>query len=146
MPCFKFSCKKDDGASGEGRLLLSSEEVPGGMLDDPKRKCVFDGTQLEQKFTSKTNFEKRFVWVNVNNRSIHMSEHVTKERRHKEANLADITDVVKGPPNKAAVKGGGDNPDLGMTIIFRKGGGIDLHFSNKETRDIWYDTMKSLVE
>ena len=140
------SCKKDDSSSSEGDLLLSSEEVPSAIFDDPKRKCVFDGTQLEQKFTSKKSFEKKFVWVNLSTRSIHMSEHVTKERRHKEASITDITGVEIGLPKVAAEKGGGDNPDLGMTIVFKKGGGIDLHFSNKETRDIWYDTMKALID
>lgn len=139
------SCKKDDG-SGEGRLLLSSEESADRIYDDPKRKCVFEGTQLEQKFTSKKLFDKRFVWINLSTRSIHMSEHVTKERRHKEASIADIIDVTLGLPKIPAQTGGGDNPDLGMTIVFKKGGGIDLHFSNKETRDVWYDTVKSLVE
>jgi hypothetical protein len=74
-----------------------------------------------------------------------MSEHFTKERRHKEASLADVTDVVMGSPTKAAVKGGGENPDLGMTIVFKRGGGIDLHFGTKEMRDIWHETVAALI-
>jgi hypothetical protein len=139
------SCKKDDAASDEKDLLLSSVDTSTAIFDEPKRKCVFDGTELEQKFTRSANFEKRFVWINVNNRSIHMSEHFTKERRHKEASLADVTDVVMGSPTKAAVKGGGENPDLGMTIVFKRGGGIDLHFSTKEMRDIWHETVAALI-
>ena len=63
-----------------------------------------------------------------------------------EASITDIIDVTLGLPKIPAQTGGGDNPDLGMTIAFKKGGGIDLHFSNKETRDVWYDTVKYLVE
>ncbi len=137
------SCKKDD-AESESSLLLSND-VASGFYDDPKRRPVFDGTELEQKFTAKTAYERKFVWINLNNKSIHMSEHFTKERRHKEASIADITNVVKGPPNKLPTKGGGDNPDLGMTIVFRRGGGIDLHFKTKEIRDVWADTVRAIV-
>ena len=142
--CFPLhSCKKDD-AEGESSLLLSND-VASSYYDDPMRRPVFDGTELEQKFTAKTAFERKFVWINLNNKSIHLSEHFTKERRHKEASIADITEVIKGPPKKPPTKGGGDNPDLGMTIVFRRGGGIDLHFKTKEIRDIWADTVRAII-
>ena len=42
----------------------------------------------------------KHVWVQLNSRSIHMSDHASKERRHKEASLSDVTEVVKQPPKK----------------------------------------------
>jgi hypothetical protein len=68
-----------------------------------------------QKFTNKSSYDKRyyvlpteiirlyipdaailehrFVWINLKTRTIHMSQHMTKERRHKEASLNDVTSV-----------------------------------------------------
>ena len=51
------------------------------------RSSVFEGASVYQKFTSKQNYEPRFVWVNLETRTIHMSVQISKERRHKEASL-----------------------------------------------------------
>ena len=75
-----------------------------------------------------------------------MSQHVTKERRHKEASLADVTSVVAGPPAKS--KGHVGNEVLGdlcLTVNFKRGGGIDLQFRSKEERDSWYNTLLNIV-
>lgn len=42
----------------------------------------------------------RFVWINHETKTIHMSQYMTKERRHKEASLCDVTSIVAGPPVK----------------------------------------------
>jgi enolase len=86
------------------------------------------------------------VWLNSSTRTIHMSQHMTKERRHKEASLADVTSVVSGPPAKS--KGNTGNEILGdlcLTVNFKRGGGIDLQFKSREERDSWYNTLLKIV-
>jgi enolase len=71
---------------------------------------------------------------------------MTKERRHKEASLADVTSVVSGPPAKS--KGNTGNEILGdlcLTVNFKRGGGIDLQFKSREERDSWYNTLLKIV-
>lgn len=58
---------------------------------------------MEQKFTNKSSYDTRFIWVSLDARTIHMSQYMTKDRRHKEASLADVTSVVAGPPTKVSL-------------------------------------------
>ena len=74
-----------------------------------------------------------------------MSQHMTKERRHKEASLSDVTSVVAGPPAKRKMEGIVNESDLCLTVNFKRGGGIDLEFKSKEERDCWYNTMLHIV-
>jgi hypothetical protein len=88
----------------------------------------------------------RFVWLNSTSRTIHMSIHMTKERRHKEASLADVTSVVAGPPVKKKTQSTTDTTgELCLTVNFKRGGGIDLQFKSREDRDMWYRTLLSIV-
>jgi hypothetical protein len=77
-----------------------------------------------------------------------MSQHMSKERRHKEASLADVTSVVAGPPAKRKPLADGESEsvyvDNCLTINFRKGGGIDLQFSSKQERDEWLDALTTI--
>ena len=65
-----------------------------------------------------------------------MSDHGSKDRRHKEASLSDVTDVVKGMPKKFK-EGLVPAPEHCLTVVFKRGGGIDLKFDTENTRDIW---------
>jgi hypothetical protein len=69
---------------------------------------------------------------------------MSKERRHKEASLMDVTSIVAGPPIKK--KPGSENMhDTCLTVNFKRGGGIDLQFANREIRDIWYESLLHIV-
>jgi len=75
-----------------------------------------------------------------------MSQHMTKERRHKEASLSDVTSVVAGPPAKKKAEGAAASvSDLCLTVNFKRGGGIDLQFKSKSDRDCWYNTLLRIV-
>jgi len=51
----------------------------------------FMGIFIDLKFTSKSSYEPKFVWLNTYSNTIHMSQQASKERRHKEASLADVS-------------------------------------------------------
>lgn len=91
----------------------------------------------------------RFVWLNAVTGTIHMSQHMSKDRRHREANLADVTDVVAGPPMKRKqIEGEDESIYLKncLTINFKKGGGIDLQFKSEEERDEWLDALTKILQ
>jgi len=111
---------------------------------------VFKGSVVQQKFFNKSTYDPKYVWINLTARSLCLSEHTTKERRHKEANLSDITGVIAGPPEKyrASANNQGEpsiNGDLCLSIKFVRGGGIDLQFATVEDRDMWYQTIIRLI-
>ena len=88
----------------------------------------------------------RFVWVNALDDTIHMSQHMSKDRRHKEANLDDVTSVISGLAPKLIPDG--DKQQLPheklLTINFKKGGGIDLIFNTERERDEWHDAIQRI--
>ena len=109
---------------------------------------VFNPSLLEQKFSNKSSYEIKYAWINTNARTLNLSEHSSKERRHKEAGLTDVVSVIAGPPDKYKPRGGDPanvNPNHCLTIKFVRGGGIDFKFKGKEERDIWYDVISGLV-
>ena len=78
-----------------------------------------------------------------------MSQHMSKDRRHREASLADVTAVVAGPPAKRSIVEGEDESiyvNKCLTISFKRGGGIDLQFKNKEERDEWLDALTKILK
>ena len=106
---------------------------------------VFEGASVYQKFTSKQTYEPRFVWVNLETRTIHMSlYHNSKERRHKEASLADVTTVEKGGPKR--VKNMEGNISSCLTVNFQRGGGIDLRFNTDAECDLWCKVLNEIVD
>jgi hypothetical protein len=112
-------------------------------LDREKLKPVLDGIFVQQKFTSKTSYSRMYVWINLETFTIHMSEHGSKERKHKEASLSDVTKVEPGLPAKGDSKESDKHTSL--TITFKRGGGIDLKFDNQEIRDMWSETLKLIT-
>lgn len=112
---------------------------------------VFKGMVVQQKFFNKSSYDPKFVWINLSTRSLCLSEHSIKERRHKEANIADITGVIAGPPEKykASVNANGEtvplSPELCLSVKFVRGGGIDLQFQTTQERDSWYQVITRLI-
>eukprot|EP01036_Dinobryon_divergens_P028017 gene28017-36898_t len=109
---------------------------------------VFIPSLLEQKFSNKSSYEIKYAWINISARTLNLSDHPSKERRHKEAGLTDVISVIAGPPDKYKPRGGDAanvNPNQCLTIKFVRGGGIDFKFKTKDERDIWYEVISGLV-
>ena len=104
---------------------------------------VFEVASLKQKCTIKQNYEPQFVWVNLETRTIHMSDQTSKEQRHKEASLADATSVEEGGPRRVRNMEG--NISSCLTINFQKGGGIDLRFTTDAECDLWVKVLNEIV-
>lgn len=113
-------------------------------LDDVN-SMVFKGTSALQKFSNKTTYEKRFLWVNLYNSTLNLSEYMTKEKRHKEVNVKDIVSVAQALPTKMDKKLP-EKPtvDLCLTVNFTRGGGIDIKFDSSDQRDLWFETLTKL--
>lgn len=106
---------------------------------------ILQGAHVHQKFTSKSVYEPRFIWVNLESRTIHMSLHPTKDRRHKEASLADVISVFRGAPKRdKKVEKNCENRSL--TVNFQRGGGIDLKFISDEECELWCTVLNRIVE
>ena len=104
------------------------------------------GSNVEQKFVQKSKYEPKFVWINKKKKTIHLSDHQTKDRRHKEASLSEVTSIVAGPPAKFSKNKADElNGKLCLTINFLKGGGIDLKFTEESERDHWYEVLNGIV-
>lgn len=113
---------------------------------------VFQGTDVELKYVTKGIYEPKFVWVNLQTRTINMSKYKAKERSHKEASLMDVSSIVAGVPVKYrpltganGTEAGEVNGQLCLTLNFHKGGGIDLKFASVEDRNLWFDTLNKIV-
>ncbi len=133
--------------AGEGAEFHSvqKDEIHFGVEKYNQDESPFAGIELELKFTSKSSYEKKFVWLNSYSHTIHMSLTPVKEKRHKEASLADVTDVIAGPPNKCK-EPTPSHETLCLTINFKRGGGIDLKFESETDREMWYKTLNALVK
>lgn len=104
---------------------------------------VFTGSEMLQKFTNKSVYDRRFVWLNLKSRTIHMSQHMTKERRHKEASLNDVTSVIFGPPLKSKIP---INDKQCLTVHFKKGGGIDLLLASEAECLLWFSVLNRICQ
>jgi hypothetical protein len=135
-------------------------EYDGSKFDDSDRdvlltngkfnfnSSVFKGLTLDQKFTNTSSFDRRYVWVNYETKTLHMSQHESKEGRHKEASLGDIKNLELKPPSKFRKKSENEpdlKDDVYLTISFIRGGSIDLRFKNSTERNVWYNTLSKLV-
>lgn len=129
---------------------VSATSVSGKPYDESL--SVFKGTLVEQKFSNKSNYDTKFAWINWEHRSLNLSEHMTKERRHKEASLVDVISVIPGAPEKfkgATTPNGGSapfpDPHLCLTVKFVRGGGIDLKFKTETDRNLWQEEITKLI-
>lgn len=104
---------------------------------------VFEGLMVQQKFSNRSLYETKFVWIKLKTRTIHLSEHATKARRHKEASLDDVISIKSGPPKKPLNRAIGEE-NLCLTVQFKNGGGIDIKFSTSEQRDRWAEYLSKI--
>jgi hypothetical protein len=117
--------------------------VPSQEQDDPT-SGVFEGLELLQKFTNKSSYDTRFIWINMQTNTMHMSQYMTKDRRHKEASLSEVTSVEEARPAKVKSVAPID-PSLCLTINFKRGGGIDLLFKTTADRNEWVAVLKRII-
>ena len=129
---------------------LSTVNIIGGKhsssINYNMEASIFVGLEIEQKFTNKNAYEDKFVWVDAKASTIHLSQYLKKDKRHKEASLTDIANVQPGLPikyDKSDSKLQLD-PSCCLTINFKKGG-IDLKFKDKATRDLWSQIISQLI-
>lgn len=141
LSCCKSSKKKGRVPGEDGE---SFHDDPGAnfkilLKEFDMKSSIFEGAHIPRKFSRNTKYENRFMWVNLESRTIHMSQHSTKDRRHKEASLSDVTSIVRGTPNledAVIVK-----PSLCLTINFQRDSGIDLRFSSEEECELWFNVL-----
>lgn len=107
---------------------------------------VFQGCTLDQKFSQSLLYEKQFVWIDIVTRTIHMSKFPNKERRHREANLSEVSSLNAGLPMKLSDEHMKNSPaDRCLTINFKRSNGVDFLFSSTHERNIWYDTLRKII-
>ena len=143
--CFDGELTNDGDFIDLSSVQPSTEESLLKAIDVNSQ--VFQGASILQKFTHNDNLEQRFIWVDFTNHTIHLSTFENKERRHKEANLADVISLKAGLPTKIAKQSDtGEMEDKCMTLNFKRGGNIDLMLDSKESRNLWYHTLRKIVE
>jgi hypothetical protein len=101
---------------------------------------VVDGCAARTKFTTKYIYDDRFIWIDITDRTIHVSHYMSKSREHKEASLLDVIKINKILPNRCSNKKN-INIDCCITIEFERGGSIDLLFENSTLRDSWFEVL-----
>ena len=79
-----------DVSEGSEFASVQKDESHVGPEIYDQSLSVFKGIMLDLKFTSKSSYEQKFVWLNSYSNTIHMSQTTSKEKRHKEASLADV--------------------------------------------------------
>jgi hypothetical protein len=80
-----------DASEGSEFASVQKDESHVGPEIYDQTLSVFKGIMLDLKFTSKSSYEQKFVWLNSYSNTIHMSQTTSKEKRHKEASLADVS-------------------------------------------------------
>lgn len=161
MGAISSCCKEEEEIKTQGAEAAEGSEFSAVAIDEKhinkgkfdQNLAPFAGDVVLLKFTSKSSYSEKFVWLNDSSKMIHMSEQhkntenfeEIKMKRHKEANLSDVTSVIAGPPAKPGKnedEAGNENKCL--TVTFKLGGGIDLKFKTEKDRDLWYDMLNKV--
>lgn len=142
---------EEDQETGEKTFANVNTPLKSEMLDLDLNSPVFKGTTALQKFSNKSTYDQKYVWINIHSRTLNLSEYSSREKRHKEASIGDIVNVVAGPPEKykavADEKGNTEKLNIGqcLSVTFVRGGGIDLKFLSEAERDAWYIALTKLM-
>lgn len=104
---------------------------------------VFKGDWIDQKFSNKSTYVRKFVWINTETKTLNVSEYARKDRKRQEASLTDFVSVTAGKPDKYKVELSASGEPLEfkdghlcLSIRFMRGG-IDMKFKTEAERDIW---------
>jgi hypothetical protein len=142
--CDKGKYKSIEGEDGTTFQDEQGSEFKTLQSELDMKSPVFEGSIIPRKFSRNRKYENRFMWVNIDSKTIHMSTHNTKDRRHKEASLADVSSILKGAPNIADGLIG--KPSCCLTVNFQKDSGIDLCFSTETECDLWYTVLSRIIK
>ena len=103
---------------------------------------IIDGNKASVKFVNKKSYDDRYIWINIDNDTIHVSGYVNKNEEHKEASLLNVTKVTKQIPRRYYADKAMLNIDWCITIDFENGGSIDVLYENTVLRDAWYEVLQ----
>lgn len=151
----KSSSKKtkqaSSSSSGVSEGEASGNRLIPTILDFDMSLPVFSGLIVDQKYSTYSYYDKKFIWVCPTTRTLHMSQFETKDRRHKEANLSDIQSIESIPPLKFK-KGSSDDQDINSTvdiylsIKFSRGGGVDFRFRNPSEKNEFLNFLQLVTK
>lgn len=142
--CNTGKYKSLEGEDGTGFHSDNDSDFKILQSELDMKSPVFEGSIIPRKFSKNKKYESRFMWVDLDTKTIHMSLHNTKDRRHKEASLSDVSSILKGAPNIHDETIG--TPNRCLTINFQKDSGIDLCFATDTECDLWYTVLSRVME
>eukprot|EP01041_Mallomonas_annulata_P014890 gene14890-31610_t len=153
----KYRAIPDRDEKNANQIKQFNTEYSGGSNENATSKFdslsdVFQGCEVLQKFSNSSTYQRRFIWIESSSKTIHMSEHMNKNRRHKEASLANVTSIVSGQPIKSKKKptqsDENESEDFStcLTINFKRGGGVDFQFKSIQERDLWHENIAKIVK
>ena len=87
---------------------------------------IIDGNKASVKFVNKKSYDDRYIWINIDNDTIHVSNYINKNEEHKEASLLQVTKVTKCLPRRYYADKNGLNINCCITIDFENGGSIGI--------------------
>ena len=120
----------------------TSEKWKQSIKSNAKFYHVLDGNKASVKFVNKKSYDDRYIWINIDNDTIHVSNHINKNEEHKEASLLNLTKVIKALPRRFYADKSILNSDCCITIDFENGGAIDILYENRVQSDAWHDVLK----
>jgi hypothetical protein len=140
------SCCKE-----EGYTEIKDNKGESDALDDLKKEDfaygdeIFEGLRLKRKYTTKFDYESNRMWVDLPSKSLHVSVYDDKVKSHKEASIAQITEIIFDGPLKNPTKTDPHCPpgERCLTVLFGRGG-IDILFDDKRTRDVFGRVLKDI--
>jgi hypothetical protein len=112
---------------------------PRTMVD--LTKPAFAGLVVDQKYATYGYYDKKFIWIGNDCKTLHMSQYTNKINHHKEASLENIVSIESTYPLKYKMqdpqveKKISPHDDIYLTIKFGKGGAIDLRFQNSSEKN-----------
>jgi hypothetical protein len=108
---------------------------------------AFAGIVVDQKYSTYGYYDKKFIWLSDDCKSLHMSQFTNKTNHHKEANLENVVSIESLPPVKYKIpppdmqheyeyeKKFSMEDDIYLNIKFGKGGAIDLRFQDSTEKN-----------
>ena len=149
--CDDYTELKDPAIEFEEKsFLVDVPSTKNALFDLDPNSLIFKGTTVTQKFSSKATYDQKIFWINIDSRTLNLSENYAKEGL-KEAKIKDIVNIVAGPPDKykPVVYDNGKTESLGigrcLSIMFNQGDGIDLRFATESERDDCYVVLTKLI-
>ena len=104
---------------------------------------VFTGREHKKKLSSERMFRHRFVWVDMARRTFNWSKNNSRDGKHKEVDLSEVSEVSREVPRH-----GGKQELAGhyFTLAFSSGvAGIEICCETVEECDVWVGTLQAMM-